>query len=167
MWCHPVFTPAVPSVVPSVLDGRALSATEVMLFWAPVMHQSVEGYQVNIHTLSNSSSHLQTPNMLSDAACVSGDFSWSTGGRKSRMIQPTPPLWCPAWTTRLVLRDSNQTHATSWKCGHLTRLDWDPPNGLTLPPRKHVRAFLYTQYIDPSAHRRGKLMYTISTSICM
>lgn len=50
MWCLPVFTPTVPSVVPSVLDGRALSATEVMLFWAPVMHQSVEGYQVNMRT---------------------------------------------------------------------------------------------------------------------
>ena len=56
-----ISVPAVPSEAPSVVDGRALSATEAMLFWSPVMPQSIKGYQVskNMYTAS-SSQHTQT-----------------------------------------------------------------------------------------------------------
>lgn len=36
----------VPSEAPNVIEGRVLSAVEVMLFWAPVVHQAIEGYQL-------------------------------------------------------------------------------------------------------------------------
>ncbi|XP_062403149.1 contactin-1a isoform X2 [Sardina pilchardus] len=48
----------VPSVAPSIVDSRALSATEAILFWAP-MTQPIEGYQLKYwrKQVENESTH--------------------------------------------------------------------------------------------------------------
>ncbi|XP_012697891.1 contactin-1a [Clupea harengus] len=56
----------VPSEAPSVVDGRALSATEAMLFWSPVMPQSIKGYQLKYWRKQVENNSTNPPIMVSN-----------------------------------------------------------------------------------------------------